>query len=384
MKRKLINIFILIIFALTNGKLIGENIDPYIKKFSKKWDKLYMYPSKKNVIATFNIMNYKTLSNQFVYKFNYNLKKIKCDEGFSDCYYCLWENGVGSFSLLAMEAYSGMEEAIRLYFKLYILADKQKYRDEIIFVLGNLIRINPELFLKEADYLLKSENRLKEKIFKEILTRFTPHYKNNQEYELFEIKERIKAIKSVKDRKYEKTKNRCLKLLGEKEKDLMKIVKDVKIEDIIKFIDKETPQPSDKYYPLMGKEVYSGNRAIFPLFFKKLNNIDGDQPGLPIIFSNLIRINPKLFLEELNKCKNLRNRFIEKVIFTDVGYYVDNPNLRLREMKLRRRSLERILDEKLLKLRDECIYILKKTEEELRNVIKEYESDPELRKLIHN
>jgi len=254
---------------------------------------------------------------------------------------------INKLGLLDREAYLGMDEAVKLYFKLYILADKQKYRDEIIFILGNLIRINPELFLKESDYLLKSENKLKEKLFNEILTKFTFDYKNNSEYELFEIRERIKAIKRVKDKRYGKIKNKCLRLLEEREKEFMKKVKEVKIDDIVKFIERQASQQSDEDYPLMEKEVYSGNRAIFPLFFKKMGKNDRDQYGFSIVLTILIRINP---VEELKK-EDRFSRYNNLLL----SFFSRCEKDELIETELRIKSLEKVKKKDLIEIRDKCI-----------------------------
>lgn len=361
-------ISILLFLQFNLYPLEKNNLD--LKKFRKVWTSFLIYPSKENIKKVNDILSYKTINNINIKVLNKKLKSKLYEDTqytFNNLYNDIWVN----IDLLAKEAYSGNKIAIKVFFKLYLISEC-KNKENIVFILGNLIRIKPEIFLEEMKGLLNSENKRKDMIFMDILTKYGSYYENNFEYELFETRMRIKSLKSVKNNSLKKIRNKGIEIVKRKEVELTKKVTKVNMNNIVKFVTKYR----DYLFTLLGKEVYSANRKVFKRFFIKCTEYESEpRYGLNFIFVNLIRINPKVFLEELKNYKSVLKDSLKWMVgFLDPGFYADRLRSRIRETKFRIISLESVKDKSLQRIKDECLDILKKKEKKYLEIL-EYEKN---------
>ena len=324
-----------------------------LKKFRNAWNSFLNYPSKENIKKVNDILSYKSINNVNIKILN---KKLK-SKTFDDLYDHIWLN---IDYLLDREAYSGNKIAIKLFFKLYLISE-DKNKEKVVFILGNLIRIKPEIFLEETTGLLKSENKKKECILFDSLIKYGSYYENNLEYELFETRMRIKSLKSVKNSSLMKIRNKCIKIIRSKEIELSRKVKKINMNNILKFVTKYRRS----LFILLGKEVYSANRKVFKRFFKICLKYESELGyDLNLVFVNLIKINPKVFLEEIKSNRNIRNDYLKTMIlFMHPNIDFDEEQM-LRETKLQIKSLESVKDKGLQEIKKECLDILREEERE--------------------
>jgi hypothetical protein len=116
---------------------------------------------------------------------------------------------------------------------------------------------------------------------------------------------------------------------------------------------------------MLERQVISGDREAIRLAFNLFAVADGAfAEDLCIMLGSLIRINPKLFLEELNEFQGLTLPI--HALVGNVGYmYIDRMKARCYEEQLRIDSLSKVKEPKLNSLRDRCI-------ESLREGLKSY------------
>ena len=110
---------------------------------------------------------------------------------------------------------------------------------------------------------------------------------------------------------------------------------------------------------MLERQVYTSDRKAVQLAFRLLTTF-GDaafSEELDIILGTLIRINPKLFLEELYTHRNLVSRLDALVGNFGPEYYGPDKAVRL-ETSLRIKALKQVTDPKLVEVRDECIVLL--------------------------
>lgn len=106
------------------------------------------------------------------------------------------------------------------------------------------------------------------------------------------------------------------------------------------------------------RQVYSSDQAAVRLAFRLYSIADGSfAEALDILLGALIRINPRLFLEELSNNRPLVLR-LDSLVGNTGPEYVDRSQADRLEMSLRVRALERVKGRSLRKTRDECIRAL--------------------------
>jgi len=124
----------------------------------------------------------------------------------------------------------------------------------------------------------------------------------------------------------------------------------------------------DKNLNILEKRIHESDRNAVKAAFRLFNISDGwFSHRLDWALGDLIRINTKLFLEELKNHRNITFVIRRGPPVYPVGdEYVDRFEARKSETKLRIKALESIKDKDLTEIRDECIENLKKFLEFLR------------------
>lgn len=124
---------------------------------------------------------------------------------------------------------------------------------------------------------------------------------------------------------------------------------------IIEFIS------DNKNLDILEKHIHAGDRNAVKAAFRLFNISDGwFAHRLNKALGDLIRINTKLFLEELKNHRNIA--FVRRSgppVYPLGDEYVDRFEARKSEIKLRIKTLENIKDTDLIEIRDECIKRLK-------------------------
>ena len=116
-----------------------------------------------------------------------------------------------------------------------------------------------------------------------------------------------------------------------------------------------------KYLWLLEKEAYSGNKWAVTILHKFVPIYNGEKKQDVIsILSNLIRINPSLFLEEMSQqMENIdSDDFYSILCYLDSVYYTDKIKAQYREIDLRIKSLETVKKESLNLVKAKCIEVL--------------------------
>jgi hypothetical protein len=118
----------------------------------------------------------------------------------------------------------------------------------------------------------------------------------------------------------------------------------------------------NKNLNILEKHIHESDRNAVKAGFRLFNISDGWYAHrLDIALGDLIRINTKLFLEELKNHRNIAFVIRRGPPVYPVGdEYVDNFEARKSEIKLRIKAFESIKDKDLIEIRDECIENLKK------------------------
>lgn len=124
----------------------------------------------------------------------------------------------------------------------------------------------------------------------------------------------------------------------------------------------------DKNIPILSREMDISDRNAVKLAFRLRNISDGSlSESLDAALGDSIRINPKLFLEELLSSPN--REYLEKIGYpvTSGGlYYVGQwPQVERYELEMRLKALNQVKDPDLLGIRDICITMIKS---ELRRI----------------
>lgn len=115
-------------------------------------------------------------------------------------------------------------------------------------------------------------------------------------------------------------------------------------------------------FSILEYEIYAGERNAVKVAFRLYSIADGaNDEILTMILTNLIRIHPKLYLEELKV--HMHSEPIKELGWP-VGYmggiFVDRFKAQDLERKLRIKALESVKDKELMEIRDKCIEILQK------------------------
>jgi len=122
----------------------------------------------------------------------------------------------------------------------------------------------------------------------------------------------------------------------------------------------------DENLPILSREMNISDRNAMKVAFRLMNISDGTlAESLDAALGDLIRINPRMFLEELLSCPN--REYIKEIGYpvTSGGlYYVGQwPQVEKYELEMRLKALETVKDSGLLGIRDICVALI---EDELR------------------
>ncbi len=125
----------------------------------------------------------------------------------------------------------------------------------------------------------------------------------------------------------------------------------------------------DKNLNILEKRIHESDRNAVKAAFRLFNISDGwFAHRLNKALGDLIRINTKLFLEELKNHRNIAFVIRRGPPVYPVGdEYVDCDEARKSEIKLRIKAFESIEDKDLIEIRDECIKRLKEPLKFLRS-----------------
>ncbi len=183
---------------------------------------------------------------------------------------------------------------------------------------------------------------------------------NNAENIVSEVHKRI--AKDYKDRLFDWG---CLKTTWEhyleypSSKNAFQVYLNLPTENHIKFNGQKNKKSTiDLIYGnlrMLENNIYAGERNAVRIAFKLLVISDGAfGEGLCVILGSLIRINPKLFLEELNN-HPLKAIDIKTLIGNYGDIFVDKLKAQSLEKTRRIKALELVADEHLIQIRNECI-----------------------------
>ena len=106
---------------------------------------------------------------------------------------------------------------------------------------------------------------------------------------------------------------------------------------------------------MLERQVISGDTSALRLAFRLFSLADGDfGEQLDIMVGKLIRINPELFLEELNNCRQLIPN-LDGLLGNLGEEYVDREEAQELEVTLRVEALRGVTKKSLGSIRNECI-----------------------------
>jgi len=113
-------------------------------------------------------------------------------------------------------------------------------------------------------------------------------------------------------------------------------------------------------FRMLERQVFSRDRVAVKLAFKLRSIADGGfSEDLDIMLGTLVRIDPKLFLEELSSAKPEVQQ-LDHLLANEGAIYVDRMDAQCLENQLRIKSLESIKDTSLKKIKYRCIETLNK------------------------
>jgi len=311
-------IILFILFLTFNDFLIGK--DHYDnKKLIKAWNDFLNYPSEKNLELIYNRISIKKGNKDKL--FNSRLSKEFKKKIMND------------FRFFSKEVYSSNREAVRVMFILTKCKLQIGLKNEVKFVLSSLIIINPKMFLEEFEYYIRSLNLNKTIELKNILLYFSPFYMKNKNAMLCEATRRLISLERVKQKSLERIKKKCIQLLMEKviknkfinNNDFCDNIIFNEISDNLKTIESRVYYNSMNDYKLMRKEVCSCNRWMIKDCFNLYYND---------LIGNIIRINPKVFLKELQyfiNNSNKKNYILEEFVASTGPDYTEKFEAQLLE-----------------------------------------------------
>jgi hypothetical protein len=114
-------------------------------------------------------------------------------------------------------------------------------------------------------------------------------------------------------------------------------------------------------FPVLRAEMMAGNKYATEAMFRLLNLSDGGpMTTIMIILGDLIRVNPRLFLETLMKYKDtLAIKRLGYPVYVVGPAYADRPEARHYELEMRKESLEAVREKEYENIQKECIKLLK-------------------------
>ena len=180
------------------------------KSLNKSWDVYIEYPSSENLKKVFILLPY------LKWKY-YNDQLSKIFYG-SDI---VLKKMVKDIWLLEKEAYSGNGWAVKVLHKLATILDGWD-KKEVLSILGNLIRINPALFLEE---IAQQMENIDNEDFNSILRYLDlVYYTDKIKAQYREIDLRIKSLETVKKESLNLVKAKCIEVLMERKNGYEKIL----------------------------------------------------------------------------------------------------------------------------------------------------------------
>lgn len=129
----------------------------------------------------------------------------------------IWNN----LWFLEREIYAGVPNAVDVWILLRHIAYSNEFYNKIISSLGELIRINPELFLKKINELNFDLNKGELEL---ILTLFDYKYTDLEKTIYIEISERIDRLNEVSNVNLASVKEKCISILKKKKDMYEKII----------------------------------------------------------------------------------------------------------------------------------------------------------------
>ena len=133
--------------------------------------------------------------------------------------------------------------------------------------------------------------------------------------------------------------------------------------------DKIVVQLIQSNIPILEKQILKGDTNSLKVAFRLFTISDGAfSEELQIIIGELIKINPHLFLKELNIHSHLVN--FEKLLCNCGPKYWKNIDDNIQELIKRKQAINTVDDPKLVKIKEKSIFILNKETEHLKTINK--------------
>ena len=200
-------IFFSIVYFFIYQFGFSEEKTPVIdwKSLNKSWDAYIEYPSSENLKKVFILLPYlkwrKYIDQLSIISFGSDIAKDKIIK-------YLW--------LLEKEAYSGNVWAVKVLHKIVTIYTGWNKR-HVVSILGNLIRINPSIFLEEMSQQMEN---IDTEDFHSILCYLdTVYYTDKIRARYREIDLRIKSLENVRNDLLITVKAKCLGVLIERKKE---------------------------------------------------------------------------------------------------------------------------------------------------------------------
>lgn len=190
--KSLINIFIffLVFASFTNGQnyLIKAYYDA--DKLEYEWNIFISNPTEETALKVYNLLPEKG-----------HVRKEDND-------LILEENIFQNLNILEKQILEENKNSIKLAFRLFTISDGA-FTDELNIILGQLIKLNPELFLIE----LNEYNHLV--ILGGLLCNYGPEYYDSKTNCKMETEERINKLSTIEKDELIKIRDKCIEVLAE-------------------------------------------------------------------------------------------------------------------------------------------------------------------------
>lgn len=185
-------LIVLVIFPII---LLGDSEDsvPIVDwyKLDTIWQAYLDYPSSDNALKVYRLLP----SSGHI---DYTYSQIETD---------VIDSILENIILLERQIYACDTNAIKVAFRLLSISDGA-FTEVLCMILGNLIRINPQLFLKEL-----ADNPDWMVILGSLVGNFGDEYIDKMRARELEVSDRIKALQSVQDEELLMLREECIKAL---------------------------------------------------------------------------------------------------------------------------------------------------------------------------
>lgn len=186
---------ILIIIVIFPVVLMGDSEDsvPVVNwhRLDTAWQAYLYYPSCDNALNVYKLLP----SSGHI---DYTYSQIEKD---------VMDSILENITLLERQIYASDTNAIKVAFRLLSISDGA-FTEVLCMILGNLIRINPQLFLKEL-----ADNPDWMVILGSLVGNFGDEYIDKMRARELEVSDRIKALQSVQDEELLMLREECIKAL---------------------------------------------------------------------------------------------------------------------------------------------------------------------------